>query len=317
MSGQSESMQEATHNIAILLCTYNSSDFLEEQLDSIGTQSHHHWSVWVSDDGSQDNTADILEKYRNQWGEQKLSVQAGPQQGYALNFFSLINNRNIREDYYAYSDHDDVWMEDKLARAIEWLKTIPEDTPALYCSRTCVVDHHLKKIGFSPLFRRTPSFGNAIVQNIGGGNTMVLNQTARSLLQKLDISDGIVSHDWLTYQVVTACGGKVFYDSKPTLYYRQHKRNLVGENNSFLARLYRIKMLYRGQFREWNTSNIKVINTISPHLCPANLKVIENLIHIRNSNILYRVLGLRKLTVYRQTWFSNLVLYAAIVFKRF
>jgi len=310
-------MQEASHSIAILLCTYNSSKFLEDQLDSIYKQSYPNWGMWVSDDGSQDNTAEILEKYRNQWGEQRLSVQAGPQQGFALNFFSLVNNSDIREDYYAYSDHDDVWMKEKLGRAVKWLKTMPEDIPALYCSRTCLVDDDLNEIGFSPLFSRSPSFANAIVQNIGGGNTMVFNHTARILLQKLDVSEGVVSHDWLTYQVVTACGGKVFYDNKPTLHYRQHRGNVVGANNSWFARLYRIKMLYKGQFREWNTSNIKILNSIAPNFSPDNLKIIESLMYIRNSNILYRILGLRKLVVYRQTWFSNLGLYAAIVFKRF
>jgi len=65
--------------------------------------------MWVSDDGSQDDTADILQSYKNQWGEQRLFVQAGPQQGFALNFFSLVNNKHIQKDYYAYSDHDDVW----------------------------------------------------------------------------------------------------------------------------------------------------------------------------------------------------------------
>ena len=309
-------MPKNINNIAILLCTYNSSKFLEEQLDSINSQSYTDWRMWVSDDGSQDDTADILEKYRHQWSEQRLSVQAGPEQGFALNFFSLINNKHIQEDYYAYSDHDDVWMKDKLERALSWLKTISEDTPALYCSRTCLVDDELNEIGISPLFSRPPSFLNAIVQNIGGGNTMVFNNAARSLLQKLDVSKGIVSHDWLTYQVVSGCGGEVCYDSRPTLYYRQHGENMVGANNHWLARLYRIKMLYKGQFKDWNTSNINVLNSISPHISPANLSVIKNLIHIRKCNMWYRLLGLRKLTIYRQTWFSNLGLYAAIIFKR-
>jgi len=274
--------------------------------------------MWVSDDGSQDDTADILQSYKNQWGEQRLFVQAGPQQGFALNFFSLVNNKHIQKDYYAYSDHDDVWMRDKLERALNWLKTIPKDIPALYCSRTCLVDDEFNELGFSPLFSRPPSFLNAILQNIGGGNTMVFNHAARALLYKLDVSEGIVSHDWTTYQVVSGCGGKVFYDSRPSIYYRQHEQNTVGANNNWLARLYGIKMLYKGQFKDWNTSNIYVLNSIfSPYLTTANVSVIKNLIRIRNSNIWHRVLSLRKLTVYRQTWFSNLGLYAAIIFKRF
>lgn len=310
-------MGKNSHSIAILLCTYNSNKFLEEQLDSIYTQSHPDWRVWVSDDGSEDNTVDILEGYRNKWGEQKLSIQEGPQQGFALNFFSLINNRNIQEDYYAYSDHDDVWMKDKLARAAKWLKTISEDTPALYCSRTHLVDDDLNEIGFSPLFSRPPSFSNAIVQNIGGGNTMVFNRAARNLLQQVDIRKGLISHDWLTYQVVSGCGGEVFYDRSPTLYYRQHAENISGANNNWRARLYRIKILYKGRFKEWNTSNISILSSISSKLLPESSIIIESLMHIRNSALLSRVLGLKKLVIYRQTWPSNLGMYLAIIFKKF
>ena len=138
-------MQEPNYSIAILLCTYNSKNFLEEQLDSIAKQSHANWQVWVSDDGSQDNTIKIIESYKKKWGKYKISVQAGPQQGFSLNFLSLVNDNRIQNDYYAYSDHDDIWHSNKLEKALKWLGTIPEETPALYCGRTCLVDDDLNE----------------------------------------------------------------------------------------------------------------------------------------------------------------------------
>jgi len=308
-------MKEKT--VAVLLCTYNSDDFLEEQLDSIAQQTHAAWSVWVSDDGSKDNTIKVTESYRNKWGGGKVSVQAGPQQGFALNFLSLVNNASIQSDYYAYSDHDDVWHSNKLEKAIKWLETIPKDTPALYCGRTCLVNDSLQEIGFSPIFSRSPSFSNAIVQNIGGGNTMVFNDAARVLLQKVDATNGIVSHDWLTYQVVTACGGAVFYDSSATVNYRQHSENIVGANNHWRARIHRIRGLIDGTFRGWNTSNVVAIQSLGSSLSEESQAVIEHVHLLRSDSLRARIKELMKLKLYRQTWLGNIGLVVAIIIRRF
>jgi len=308
-------MKEKT--VAILLCTYNGETFLEEQLDSIAKQTHAAWNVWASDDGSQDNTIKVIESYRNKWGADKLLVQAGPQQGFALNFLSLVNNASIQSDYYAYSDHDDVWHSNKLEKAIKWLESISEDTPALYCGRTCLVNDSLQEIGFSPLFSRPPSFSNAIVQNIGGGNTMVFNNAARVLLQKVGVTNGIVSHDWLTYQVVTACGGAVFYDSSSTVNYRQHSENIVGANNHWRARINRIRGLIDGTFRGWNESNIFAIQSLGSSLEGESQSVIEHVQLLRSSRFLTRIKELMKLKLYRQTWLGNIGLLIAIIIRRF
>ena len=305
------------YSVAILLCTYNSKKFLGEQLDSIKRQSHAHWRVWISDDGSQDNTLDIIKSYREAWGKDKISVQPGPQQGFALNFLSLVNDNSIQKDYYAYSDHDDIWRDNKLKDALKWLDTISEGTPALYCSRTCLVDDDLKKLGFSPLFSRPPSFANAIVQNIGGGNTMVFNNAARALLQKVNSSNGIVSHDWLTYQVVMACGGEVFYDQSPTVNYRQHTNNLVGANNHWLSRIKRMRMLYHGTFKDWNSSNILAMQSISTDLDENSSTIMDHVCLLREASLCSRLKGLINLKVHRQTWLGNVGLLIAIIFRRF
>jgi glycosyltransferase involved in cell wall biosynthesis len=46
--------------VAILMCTFNGERFLKEQLDSFATQTHQNWTLWVSDDGSTDQTLEIL-----------------------------------------------------------------------------------------------------------------------------------------------------------------------------------------------------------------------------------------------------------------
>lgn len=188
--------------------TRNGAEYLSEQLDSFRKQTYKNWSLWASDDGSTDQTREIIGDFIAS-PEINGSLLYGPQQGFCANFMSLVANPEIQAAYYAFSDQDDVWLEDKLARAVDWLQTLDEAIPAVYCSRTRLTDSTGKVTGFSPDYRKAPGFGNSLLQNIASGNTMVFNHRARELLMKAQGAP-IVAHDWSLYQIVAACGGQVF-----------------------------------------------------------------------------------------------------------
>lgn len=312
-----ERLDQVLPKVAILLCTFNGHDYLADQLDSFAAQSYPNWEVWASDDGSQDDTHAILETYQKKWGGERLSILSGPAQGFAANFLSLTCAGGIQADYYAYSDQDDIWEADKLQRAMDWLLTIPEDIPALYCSRTRLIDAKNQVIGFSPLFTKPPGFANALIQNIGGGNTMVFNDAARELLRVAGKDVGVVLHDWWTYMVVSGCGGKVFYDSYPSLRYRQHGGNLVGMNSNWLARLVRrIRMLWQGQSRNRNDKHVQALQQLRSKLTPENQEILDQFSVARNRCLLPRVVGLKRSGIYRQTLLGNLRLAAEAIFKK-
>lgn len=302
--------------VVILLCTYHGQHFLAEQLDSFAAQAHTNWEVWASDDGSKDDTQAILEAYQKKWPAGRLSIHSGPAEGFSANFLSLTSKACVQADYFAYSDQDDVWEADKLTRALRWLETVPKETPALYCSRTRLVDAENNEIGMSPLFTKPTSFANALMQNIGGGNTMVFNNAARALLCEAGEGVSVVTHDWWAYMVVTGCGGKVFYDSYPTLRYRQHGGNLVGMNANWSARWKRVRMLWQGRFRSWNDSNIKALRALSHKLTPENLAILERFAKAREMSLVPRLLNLKRSGIYRQTFLGNLGLIAAAIFRK-
>lgn len=306
----------AQSKVAILLCTYQGQHYLAEQLDSLSAQTHSNWEVWASDDGSDDDTHAILEVYQHQWPKGCLSVHSGPAEGFAANFLSLTCKANIKADFYAYSDQDDVWEADKLERAVRWLETISPNIPALYCGRTRLVDANNKEIGLSPNFFKPPSFGNALMQNIGGGNTMVFNNAARELLREAGEYISVVTHDWWAYIVVSGCGGNVFYDSTPTLRYRQHDGNLVGMNATWGGRFKRIRMLFQGQFRIWNDSNIAALNNLKDKLTPENRKILNRFACARQMSLFPRLINLKRSGIYRQTFLGNLGLVVAAVFGK-
>ena len=302
--------------VAVLMGAFNGRRFLAEQLDSIAAQAHPDWELWVSDDGSKDDTLAILEAYRAKWGSDRLSFFLGPAQGLATNFLSLACKAGIQAAYYAYADQDDIWEPDKLSRAVNWLATMQPSVPALYCSRTILVDAAGKETGLSVLHAKPPCFANALVQNIAGGNTMVFNNAARNLLRESGADVRVVTHDWWTYIVVTGCGGKVFYDPHPTIRYRQHGRNQLGSNVGWSGRLARAGMLLDNYFRGWNDLNILALQRIRSRLPLGNQRILDEFSNARNQPLLPRLIGIKRSRVYRQTMLGNVGLFAAAILKR-
>lgn len=302
--------------VAILLCTMQGQQFLAEQLNSIATQMHPAWAIWASDDGSDDHTHAILEYYQSHWGEERISIHHGPAEGSTANFLWLTCRADIDADYFAYADQDDVWESDKLERAVEWLHSVPQHVPALYGSRTLLVDSRNQHMGYSPLFTKPPQFRNALVQNVAGGNTMVFNRAARDLLRRAGENVQAVTHDWWAYMVVTGCGGQVHYDPYPTVRYRQHDNNLIGSNLGWVARAHRIKLLLEGRFKRWIDANVASLNEIREMLTPENRELLDRFAQARQGGFVDRMLGLKRTGVFRQTLLGNIGLVIAAAINR-
>ena len=188
----------AAPSIAILLCTFNGARFLPAQLASYAQQTFTNWRLFASDDGSADETVAMLVRNRDKLGAAPIDVRNGPRRGFVANFLSLACDFSIATDYFAFSDQDDIWEPDKLSRAFAWLQQIPSQTPAMYCCRAQLIDECDHTRGLSPLFKREPSFRNALVQSIAGGNTMVFNRAARQLLVDCGSDVDVPLHDWWT-----------------------------------------------------------------------------------------------------------------------
>lgn len=300
--------------VAILLCTYNGEKYLTEQLDSFEAQSYKNWELWASDDGSIDGTLGILQKYQKKWGEQRMRILAGPRAGSTANFLSLLYNRAISSEYYAFSDQDDIWCSSKLERAVGWLNSVPASTPALYCSRTLLIDEKNEEIGMSELFTRPPSLHNALVQNIAGGNTMVFNQCLRKLLGSS--VPPVVIHDWWLYLAATACNGIVNYDPSPSLRYRQHQNNLIGMNIGWKARGKRIYQLLRGVYRTQTDVNLAALSSIGFSISAEKKSIIWDFQNARNLPFLGRAFAFKRLGLYRQTTLGNIGLIAGFLCKK-
>jgi glycosyltransferase involved in cell wall biosynthesis len=303
--------------ITILLATRHGVRFLPSQLRSLEAQTWPEVDLHVSDDGSTDGTRQHLETYLPSWTKGRTRLLVGPQEGTpAANFRALIVQADDASDYYAFCDQDDVWLPDKLANAVGALAHADANRPALHCARTQLIDTDGRVIGLSKYFTRPPGFRNAIIQSLAGGNTMVMNKAAFSILRAASLRTGFVAHDWWTYMLVSGAGGTIVYSDKVDTKYRQHEGNVTGSNLGWRARLTRLLRVWQGRFRDWNERNTAALLACEDLLSENARAVLRDFGRVRDRSLFERFRHLSRSGVYRQTIGGQVMLYIACAFRR-
>lgn len=214
--------------VIVLLSSFNGEKYITQQVDSILSQSDVDIQLLIRDDGSNDRTLEILKGYK----DGRIRISTGKNMGSTASFFRLIEEAG-EADYYAFSDQDDVWDDDKLFIAISSLEKY-KAVPAIYSSNTRLVDQNLHFISNETLNPRT-TLGSAIVKNYVTGCTTVFNNELMQYLKK-STNITVPYHDWWANLVALSVGGVSIYDVTPHMSYRQHANNVVGATDSFIKK---------------------------------------------------------------------------------
>ena len=213
----------------VLLATFNGARFLEEQLQSLRHQTVDEVHMLVSDDGSTDDTLELLRDAASGWDRGRFEIIEGPQRAFARNFRHLVENADPSLDCFAFCDQDDVWHPEKLEKAAAFCLSSPDNgLPRVFSSATRLIDDRNRTIGKTKLPRMSPQFGNAILQNIASGNTMVMNRAALMLMRETREEIGRMHHDHWLYLITTGAGGDFHFSPERTVDYRQHTGNAIG-----------------------------------------------------------------------------------------
>ena len=304
-------------SIAIILGYHNGEEFIDEQLQSIMKQTHKNFRVFIFDDCSR-KKLNLNQTTLSNHEKSKITITRRKKNvGFQNNFLKALLNIPNCFDYYAFCDQDDIWRKNKLKKAINMVNTQPKNIPNLYCARTEISDSYCKKtFGFSPIFKKKPCFANAIIQSLGGGNTMLFNLSAKKIIESTYSDIKVVSHDWWCYQIVTGCGGFVTYDLEPCLKYRQHKNNVIGSNTNWSSRFSRMHLLIKGSFKTWNDINIKALYKNYNILSVQNQKILNDFVKLRNSNLIKKLFFFKHTPIYRQTKLGNLSLLIGLLLNK-
>ena len=231
----------------ILLSTYNGGRYLRKQLNSVLSQSVTDFTLLIRDDGSSDDTLDILSTYT----DPRIRILTGENLGPSGSFFALLEEaRTMEAEHIFFCDQDDIWMPDKMAQLLAALETCPAG-PALVFSDFAMIDETDAVTGdsYTAMAKlRIPDDGDffpkLLAQPYVFGCTAVLNKALLDLITEPPA--GIEMYDcWIS--LVAAVFGTVRYLPRATIYHRFHSTNATGRAgmNSYCSRLRRVT----GQFR--------------------------------------------------------------------
>lgn len=221
--------------VAILMATYNGSKYLTAQIESIINQSFRNWTLYICDDGSTDNTPQIIDEFCKQDARIFQIIPHNKIQGAKFSFAYLLEVVNSR--FYMFSDQDDEWKPEKIELSlnrIKELESIFPNKPIVVHTDLEVVDEKLNTI--NPSFWRMSKINPIILNNFNyigicncaTGCTMIFNNEARHV--SIPMPSGAEMHDWWV-TLITAKYGRVDYINYATIKYRQHSSNVVGARN--------------------------------------------------------------------------------------
>jgi len=303
--------------IAVLLGLHNGADHLDAQLQSFCDQTLAPAWVLAADDGSKDGTVDRFERFAaDAPGHIRWHHAPGPGQGLSANYLALLARPAPQTDYTALSDQDDIWLPEKLERAVAAL-TPYQDRPALLGTRSWEWDGETDRRTLSRPVPPPYEFRHALVQNYAGGNTMVLNRAALDLVQAcLPGLPTPAVHDWFLYQLIAGSGGAVLLDETPQILYRQHRSNQIGANSSLRSKLKRTGDMLRGTYRGWNTANIAALSACQAHLTPQARALLARFAKDRHGATPARLAMLRDTGLYRKGRANQAMLWVTTLLNR-
>lgn len=251
--------------VKVLLATYNGEKYIREQIDSILNQKDILVEIIVGDDGSEDNTLNILKaKYPSILINKNIPGTGSA----AKNFLKIISELDMNEvfDYIAFSDQDDIWLPEKMKAALELLEKSQSN---LYCSNLTKWD--TSDNSYSELKKDFPQkkFDYLFEGGSAGCTYVFTKKFAEELsvfLKNLDSSNWLgFSHDWLVYFFARSRNHKVVIDNNSYIHYRLHGENVHGHLNklSFATIKEKSKQVFDGYYQNHVENYIKYLKNDS------------------------------------------------------
>ena len=220
--------------VCIVMCTYNGSEYIREQIDSILSQNSVDITLVIRDDGSKDNTRKIIQEYTKD--DRVIFVKElsdnHNELGVGNGFIKLIDYAVRRfEDieYFGFADQDDVWLPDKIIRGISAINSNSEKK-VLYFTKKKVVDEKLDYLR-DDYVNYHDDFSDYLSQNDAYGCTMLFNRAFAEFILKSPILQRPYLHDVYLCKVALSTDTVVVYDNYESMLYRQHASNVEGARN--------------------------------------------------------------------------------------
>lgn len=222
--------------IDIVLAVHNGERFIRELIDSILKQTHTNWNLIIRDEGSTDQTMEIVDGYIKKENGKIRLFHDDTKRGASQNFGKALEF--AQANYIMFADCDDIWLPHKIEMTFERMKKMEsrygQEIPLMVFTDLKVVDRQLNLIAPSYLRyqnhnpERGKKLNGLIISNPIAGCTVMLNRVLKE--KAMPIPREAIMHDhWVA--LVAAAFGKIEYIDAATILFRLHGMNDTGAIN--------------------------------------------------------------------------------------
>lgn len=207
-------MIEDRKKVSIVMCTYNGEKYIQEQLDSILSQTYPIEEIIIQDDASTDKTVDIIRSYQEKHKNIKL-FRNYSNLGFNVNFKSALMKAS--SELVAIADQDDIWFPTKIEKQVDCIESFDICFSAYYRDKQYSLECKEKILPKSNI--ESLMFVNCIP-----GHTMLIK---RDFLQNEEHWNKHICYDW--YFLICACfeNGIVGLD-EPLNWHRPHENSAIS-----------------------------------------------------------------------------------------
>ncbi|MFW5812945.1 MAG: glycosyltransferase family 2 protein [Fibrobacterota bacterium] len=243
--------------LSVLVQCYNHEPYLEEAVRSVYAQDLTGTEVIVVDDGSSDNSAELLKRLHEELGFELILQQ---NRGFIPTLNELL--QKARGEYLCLLAGDDFYPEGKFSQQVEYLDSHPEcsvllgnslvvgsDSKVLRKQNQLFVIENDRELSFEEVF-----LGH---RRVGGASSMF----RKSALQEINAfpPDVLVEDLWAWLKLLSG-GHRIVWLNRNWAYYRLHDSNinqrslLMQEKILEILEEYRDHPLFERAMRFWKSA---------------------------------------------------------------
>lgn len=220
--------------VSVCLASYNGEKYIQEQIESILKQLTSDDELIVSDDGSTDNTMEIIDDLKKD--NQNIKIIKGPHMGFSCNFGNAA--RYAKGNIILFSDQDDLWIGNKVDEIHKCFQNNPDCTTTLHEMATFRGDSDVDTNEI-PITYHTGIMRNFIKSSYWGCCMAVRREFLECFLP---FREYCVGHDQLI-GLITEKYGKCYYIDKKLIKHRLHDSNTSNRRKFFEMFAFRKELL--------------------------------------------------------------------------
>lgn len=254
------------NSISVIVSTYNRADFIKESVESILSQTFPVFEILIVDDGSSDNTKEIVMSI----ADERIKYIWQKNQGIPA-VTRNIGLKKAKGKYIAFLDSDDIWLPKKLEKQMKIFERNPN---ILLVSTNGYIFHTGDKRSkwiLNLFFDKKILFQNLLRDNIIIASSVLMRSDVIQLVGFMDENPQIRASEDYDYwlRILNYKDESIMVIKDRLVMYRVHKSNLSNVQNSAVLPIdERVRIIF-DKYREYDQNYLK--------MCLANYEECRNI----------------------------------------